>query len=86
MRWKVAISLYAVSNGSSAMRGNSARVDSASSPPFPASTTSAPSVGSPIISPASVTTASAASTIGMRNWSSGTSSWPATRLIVPSVE
>jgi len=77
--------LYAASNGSSAIRGNALRVEAESMPPFSASTTMAPSVGSPIISP-SLTTASDASTIGSRNWSSGTSDSPATRRICPSVE
>ena len=50
-RWNVAISLYSASNGSSATRGYAARVAAGSRPPFSASTTSAPSVGSPISSP-----------------------------------
>ena len=54
-------------------------------PPLAASTTSAPSVGSPISSP-SLTTASEASTIGIRNSSSGMSACPPTRVIRPAVE
>ena len=84
IRWKVPMSLYAESNGSSATRGYSFRVAAASSPPFSASTTSAPSVGSPIRLP-SLTTASAQSASGSRNWSSGTSGGPNTCLNVPSV-
>ena len=84
-RWKEAISLYSESNGSSARRGKFLLVSSESKPPFSARTTSAPSVGSPIISP-SFTTASEARIIGIMNWSSGTSLVPAERRIVPSVE
>ncbi len=59
------MNLYSESNGTSATRGNAARVSSMSSPPFAPSTISAPSVGSPIrLSPSS--TASAHSTIGSR--------------------
>jgi hypothetical protein len=54
-------------------------------PPLAASTTSAPSVGSPISAP-SRTTASEASTIGTRNSSSGMSVCPPARLIRPAVE
>ena len=54
-------------------------------PPLAASTTSAPSVGSPISSP-SLTTASEASTIGTRKSSSAMSAWPPTRVIRPAVE
>ena len=68
-----------------ARRAKVKRVVFASSPPFSASTTRAPSVGSPISSPSS-TTASDASSIPMRTWSSGTSESPATRLMLPSVE
>ena len=81
----MAISLYAASNGSSAIRGYACRVATASTPPFAASATSAPSVGSPISSP-SLITASEASTIGSRNWSSAISGCPATRVIRPAVE
>ncbi len=84
IRWKVAMSLYAASNGSSAMRGYSCRVRTGSIPPLAASTTRAPSVGSPISSP-SFTTASAHNAIGSRKGSSGTSAWPPTLLIWPSV-
>src|SRR6185312_3905267 len=58
-------------------------VAAASMPPLTASTTSAPSVGSPISSP-SLTTASEARTIGSRKSSSGISPSPATRVIGPS--
>ena len=81
----MAISLQAASNGSSATRGYRSRVETASMPPLAASTTSAPSVGSPISSP-SLTTASEASTIGTRNSSSPMSASPAARVIRPAVE
>src|SRR3954454_5924256 len=54
-------------------------------PPLAGSTTSAPSVGSPIISPAAVTTASQARAMGSRNGSNATSPSPNTWVIVPSV-
>ena len=82
MLWNVAMSLYSASKGSSATLGYTCLVETASMPPFAASATSAPSVGSPISSP-SFSTASEASTIGIRNASSGTSACPATRLMRP---
>ncbi len=63
--WNVAISLYVASKGSSAILGYSLLVETASMPPFAASATRAPSVGSPISSP-SLSTASDARTIGVR--------------------
>jgi hypothetical protein len=79
------MSLYSASNGSSATFGYACLVETASMPPFAASTIKAPSVGSPISSP-SLSTASEASTIGIRNLSSGTSACPAARVMRPSVE
>ena len=48
-RWNVAMNLVTESNGTSARRGRSARSVGASSPAFAAITTSAASVGSPMI-------------------------------------
>ena len=59
------MNLYAASNGTSAMRGYFSRVSTGSTPPLAASTTSAPSVGSPTRLP-SLATASAHSAIGSR--------------------
>ncbi len=56
--WNVAMNLYSESNGTSAMRGNARRVSSASTPIFAASTTSAASVGSPMIDSSAATVAS----------------------------
>ena len=85
MRWNVAMSLYSASKGSSAILGYTCLVETASMPPFAASATRAPSVGSPISSP-SLSTASEARTIGIRNWSSGTFACPAARVMRPWVE
>jgi hypothetical protein len=46
--WKVAMNLYSESNGTSAIRGKRLRASSTLTPPFSASTMSAPSVGSPM--------------------------------------
>ena len=85
MLWNVAMSLYSASKGSSAILGYACLVETASMPPFAASATRAPSVGSPISSP-SLSTASEARTIGIRNWSSGISARPAARVMRPWVE
>ena len=69
------MSLYSASNGTSPTRGCSRRVSSTSRPPFAASTTSAPSVGSPMHAPSRIT-ASFASAIGSMNGSSDWSSTP----------
>src|SRR5664280_2240554 len=77
-RWKVADSLYAESNGTSARRGRARRAAVVSMPPFSASTANAPSVGSPTSCP-SRRAASLHSAIATRaSWSGGTGS--------PSVE
>jgi hypothetical protein len=68
MRWKVAMNLYAESNGTSATRGNFARVSSASAPSFAASTTRAASVGSPMTAPSSDTVASLQSVSPRASW------------------
>ena len=57
------MSLYSASKGTSPTRGFSFRVSSTSRPLFAASTTSAPSVGSPMHAPSRMT-ASFASAIG----------------------
>ena len=56
--WNVAMNLYSESNGTSARRGSARRVSSASTPILAASTTSAASVGSPMIDSSSATVAS----------------------------
>ena len=83
--WNVAMSLYSASNGTSATRGYVRRVASTSSPALAASTTTAPSVGSPTHAPSRIT-ASLASAMGSANGSSGTSPVPATDRIRPTVE
>ena len=60
--WNVAMNLYSESNGTSARRGSVRRVSSASTPILAASTTSAASVGSPMIDSSSATVASLHST------------------------
>ena len=52
------MNLYSESNGTSATRGNVRRVSSASTPILAASTTSAASVGSPMIDSSAATVAS----------------------------
>ena len=70
--WKVAMNLYAESNGTSARRGRASRVCPASTPIFAASTTNAASVGSPMTAPSSSTVASVHSTRpSARRWKSG---------------
>ena len=80
--WNVAMSLYAASKGTSAIRGYRSRVSTGSTPPLAARTTSAPSVGSPT-RPPSFATASEERAIGSMYWSSDASGSPATRVDLP---